>query len=220
MQTTGMSFVLVFIRAGDTTLSSIVRISEYSHWPQENDRNSEKTRWQGMYLTFRLLSRRQIERDQRHYTATLVALSPPDLPPWTEQSIEWVQRNRQRGNVGPFHDHFGELCGSVVSEKCSTGFDNQASVVQAICVSKEMRMGWNHTSPANGREFHGDLSEQGDCWNWFVWNWTLRDSSPKNEYSVNIYSPWFCFFLLLNMKEGILKNVCSQTVDRSHWLPL
>ncbi len=161
MQTTGMNFVLVFIRAEDTTLGSIVRISVYSHWPQGNDRNSEKTRrWQGQCLTFRLLTRRQIERDQRHYTATLVALSPPDLPPWTEQSIEWVQRNRQRGNVGPFHDHFG---GSVVSEKCSTGFDNQASVVQVICVSKEMRMGWNHTGPANDRVFHWDLSECSDC---------------------------------------------------------
>lgn len=64
------------------------------------------------------------------------SLSHSDLPPKTEQSIEPVQRHRQRGRVGSFHDHFR---GSVVSEKCFTGFDNQASVVQVISVSKKKK---------------------------------------------------------------------------------
>ncbi len=153
--------VLVFIRAEDTTLGSIVRISVYSHWPQGNDRNSEKTRrWQGQCLTFRLLTRRQIERDQRHYTATLVALSPPDLPPWTEQSIEWVQRNRQRGNVGPFHDHFG---GSVVSENAPLVLIIKPLLSRSSVFPKKWEWAWNHTGPANDRVFHWDLSECSDC---------------------------------------------------------
>lgn len=157
-----------FYQSWRHNVSSIVRIR------CEKNRNSEKTRRrQDLCLTFHLL--RQLERDQRHHTgsATLVVLSPPDLPPKTEQSIEPVQRNRQRGSVGPFHDHFG---GSVVSEKCSTGFgfDNQASVVQVISVSKEMRMGWNHTVPANDRVFYWNLSERSDCWNWFAWKWNTE----------------------------------------------
>ncbi len=39
-------------------------------------------------------------------------------------------------------------------------------------------------------------------------------SSPKTENSVIIYSA----FLLFSTKEGILKNVCNQTVAGSHWL--
>jgi len=41
-----------------------------------------------------------------------------------------------------------------------------------------------------------------------------------------IYSPsrlfqtWMSFFLLLNRKEDILKNVGNQTVDDTHWFPL
>lgn len=38
--------------------------------------------------------------------------------------------------MGSFHDHFR---GSVVSEKCFTGFHNQASVVQVISVSKKKK---------------------------------------------------------------------------------
>jgi len=50
-------------------------------------------------------------------------------------------------------------------------------------------------------------------------------SSPKNENSAIIYSPSSCskhvrfFFLLLNTKEDILKNVGNQTVDGSNWFP-
>jgi len=82
-------------------VAHIVRISHYSQWPQENNRNSKKTRrWQDLCLTLHLQRGEQIERDYRHQTrsATLVALSP--LPPKTEQSIEPVQRNRQRGEWG------------------------------------------------------------------------------------------------------------------------
>ncbi len=46
-----------------------------------------------------------------------------------------------------------------------------------------------------------------------------RDSLPKNENSVIIYSTSMSFFLLSNVKS-ILKNVGNQKADSSHWLPL
>ncbi len=51
---------------------------------------------------------------------------------------------------------------------------------------------------------------------------TWRDSSPKNENPVIIYSPSSSsnFFVLLNTKEDILKNVGNRAVLGHHWLPL
>ncbi len=50
------------------------------------------------------------------------------------------------------------------------------------------------------------------------------DSSPKNVNSIIIYTPLFktcmIFFLLLNTKEDILKNVGKHTAAGSHWLPV
>ncbi len=33
------------------------------------------------------------------------------------------------------------------------------------------------------------------------------------------FQTWMCYFLQLNTKENILKNVGNQTVAGSHWLP-
>jgi len=44
---------------------------------------------------------------------------------------------------------------------------------------------------------------------------------PKNENlsSFKLFQTCMSFFLLLNTKEDILKNVSNQTVDGPHWLP-
>ncbi len=44
-----------------------------------------------------------------------------------------------------------------------------------------------------------------------------RDSSPKNENFVILYSTSSSFFLMWNI-EDILKNAGNQTVDGPHWL--
>jgi len=151
-------------------VAHIVRISHYSQWPQENNRNSKKTRmWQDLCLTLHLQRGEQIERDYRHQTrsATLVALSP--LPPKTEQSIEPVQRNRQRGEWGL---SMITLEGQWWVKNASLVLIIKPLLSRSSLFPKKKK--WERaeiTVPANDRAFYLSLSERNDRWNWFAWKW-------------------------------------------------